>query len=192
MYRALYGGGQLSQMPSIETLVTARLSLRSLGLTDADFIYALVNEPDWLTYIGDKGVHNLEDAIRYIQTGPHAMYRQHGFGLMVVETLSEQRPIGLCGLLQRDNLSMPDLGFAFLAQARGQGYALEAAKAVIDNMFEKTSVLLLAAITAKNNQPSMALLAKLGFVFKSLHHMDEKDAGSNLFELSKADWLKTP
>ena len=59
------------------------------------------------------------------------MYARHGFGLWVVEPRGEQTPAGLCGLIKRDTLGDPDLGFAFLAAHRRKGYALEAARATL-------------------------------------------------------------
>ena len=175
----------------MQSLLTSRLRLRPLIMDDAKFILELVTDPDWLTYIGDKGVYSIDDAKAYICDGPQAMYQQHGLGLLLVESLESSKSLGLCGLLKRDNLPMPDVGFAFLAAARGQGYAYEAASAVIAHSFQQTSVDCLAAITSKTNMRSQTLLQKLGFTFKGLHHMNKSDPGSNLFELSKTTWLKT-
>ena len=175
----------------MQSLLTSRLRLRPLIMDDAKFILELVTDPDWLTYIGDKGVYSIDDAKAYICDGPQAMYQQHGLGLLLVESIESCKPLGLCGLLKRDNLPMPDVGFAFLAAARGQGYAYEAASAVIAHSFQQTSVDCLAAITSKTNMRSQTLLQKLGFTFKGLHHMNKSDPGGNLFELSKTTWLKT-
>jgi ribosomal-protein-alanine N-acetyltransferase len=187
----VHGSWQLNELEQMQNLLTSRLRLRPLIMDDAEFILELVTDPDWLTYIGDKGVHSMDDAKRYISVGPQAMYQQHGLGLLLVESIESCKPLGLCGLLKRDNLPMPDVGFAFLAAARGQGNAYEAASAVIVHSFQQRSIDCLAAITSKTNVRSQALLQKLGFTFKGLHHMDENDPGSNLFELSKATWLKT-
>lgn len=176
----------------MQNIQTPRLRLRPLVVDDAAFIFELVTDPDWLTYIGDKGVHTIDDAKDYITKGPQAMYKQYGIGLMVVELLGDNSPLGLCGLLQRANLTMPDIGFAFLKEARGQGYAFEAAAALIAHTFQFIQLDCLAAITAQKNAASQALLKKLGFSFKSIHHMDEHDPGSHLYELAKTTWLKTP
>ena len=93
---------------------TERLILRHLTLDDAAFIHELVNDPDWLRYIGDKGVRNLDDARAYIENGPMAMYERVGFGLFRVELKSRGTPIGMCGLIKRDTLPDVDIGFAFL------------------------------------------------------------------------------
>ena len=45
---------------------TKRLILRKITIEDAEFIFRLVNEPSFVTNIGDKGVRNLDDAERFI------------------------------------------------------------------------------------------------------------------------------
>ncbi len=72
------------------SIETSRLQIRWLDLDDAEFIYTLVNDPDWMRFIGDKGVRNLDHARDYLETGPMAMYRDHGFGLNRV-ALKKQR-----------------------------------------------------------------------------------------------------
>jgi len=52
------------------SLTTDRLLLRPLTLDDAPFIMELVTEPDWIRFIGDKKVHTLDDARRYLRDGP--------------------------------------------------------------------------------------------------------------------------
>ena len=95
-------------------LETERLILRRLTPDDAPFILTLLNEPSFLRYIGDKNVRNLDDARNYILTGPVASYEKHGFGLYLVELRESQTPIGLCGVIRREELPAPDIGFALL------------------------------------------------------------------------------
>ena len=87
---------------------TERLSLRHLALTDAAFILELVNDPDWLRYIGDRGIHTEDAARDYITHGPCAMYARFGFGLYRVELRESGIPTGLCGLIKRDWLDDED------------------------------------------------------------------------------------
>lgn len=148
------------------TLTTTRLHLRELRDTDADFIFRLLNDPSWLRYIGDRGVHSVDDAHRYIANGPVAMYRKHGFGLYVVEHRDDGTAMGLCGLLKRDGLDDVDIGFAFFPEFGGHGYALEAARAALDDGFSRHGLQRVVAITAQDNAASIRLLQKLGFVFE--------------------------
>jgi len=91
------------------SLETSRLDLRWLTPDDAAFILALVNDPDWIRFIGDKSVTNLAAARNYLETGPLVMYRRHGFGLNRVALKADNMAIGICGILQRENLAEADL-----------------------------------------------------------------------------------
>jgi [ribosomal protein S5]-alanine N-acetyltransferase len=140
---------------------TPRLRLDAVVEDDAPFIFELVNDPAWLRYIGDRQVHSLDDARGYVRNGPAASYAQHGFGLWRV-SLRDGTPIGLCGLLQRNALAHPDIGFAYLPDFRGRGYALEAARAVVDHARDTLGLRRLLAITRPDNEASMQLLGRLG------------------------------
>lgn len=144
-------------------LETARLSLTELSDRDAPFILGLLNEPSFLRYIGDRGVRNVHDARRYIQDGPVASYRRNGFGLLRVALKDDDTPIGMCGVLKRDALEEPDLGFSLLPAYWSQGYAHEAASAVMRHARETLGLGRVLAIVSPGNEPSLRLLAKLGF-----------------------------
>src|SRR3982750_718510 len=115
----------------LKVLETDRLILRHLAPEDAEFILRLLNEPSWLRFIGDKGIRTLEDARSYILKGPVEMYARLGFGLYLVELKEGLVPTGLCGLIKRDSLKDVDIGFAFLPEYWGRGYAYESAAAVM-------------------------------------------------------------
>src|SRR5829696_7602777 len=104
-------------------LETERLFLRHFRVDDAQFILTLLNEPSFLRYIGDKKVHELEDARQYILNGPVASYNRNGFGLYLIELKESHTPIGMCGLLRRDELADPDIGFALLPRFWHKGFA---------------------------------------------------------------------
>lgn len=147
----------------MQALATARLVIRPFAASDAGFIVELVNDPAWLLYIGDKNIRSLDDATRYIENGPRAMYRQHGFGLYLVQLAHPREPIGMCGLIRRDGLDDVDLGFAFLPRFRGQGYAFEAASAIAQYARRELGLSRIVAITSPGNAASARLLRKLGF-----------------------------
>ena len=115
----------------MRVLETDRLILRWMSAGDAPFILELVTEPSWLRFIGDRGVRTPDDAREYIRKGPVDMYARLGFGLYLTERKEDGVPIGICGLLKRESLDDVDLGFANLPRFWGEGYAYEAALAVI-------------------------------------------------------------
>lgn len=155
---------------------TDRLRLRKLVFEDVPFVRELVNDPDFIRYIGDRNVHCIEDAQQYLLSGPLMMYEQHNMGLLLVSLKQNQQPIGMCGLLQRDYLTHPDIGFAFLPEFRTAGYALEAAKSVIHYARQHKLANQICAMVSPDNLRSIALLGKLGLSYKrdlSLHELDK-------------------
>lgn len=143
---------------------TERLIIREFNLRDAAFIVALLNDDAFLSYIGDKKVRTEADAREYLQQGPLKSYRLHGFGLFCVTLASTEEAVGMCGLIKRDELDIPDLGYAFLPQFTGCGYALEACSAILQSVKEQAKVERLAAVVMPSNERSQSLLRKLGFV----------------------------
>jgi len=162
-------------------LETERLILCHLGAGDAEFILELLNEPSFIRYIGDKGVRNLDDARRYIAEGPVKSYELNGFGLNLVRLKVEGTPIGICGVLRRDTLPDPDIGFAFLPSYWNQGYALESAAAVMTHARESLGLSRILAITSPENQASEKLLGKIGLRFDRLVKLAEDADDVKLF-----------
>jgi RimJ/RimL family protein N-acetyltransferase len=161
-------------------LQTERLVIRELTLADAPFVLELVNEPAFHEYIGDRGVRDIAGAEKYLRDGPLASYAKHGFGLWGV-TLRDRTPLGICGLLQRDYLENPDLGYAFLARHHGQGYAHEAAVAVVSHADGPLGHTTLHALTAFRHPASVRLLGKLGFDFVKFFEQPGYPEPSRLF-----------
>jgi RimJ/RimL family protein N-acetyltransferase len=152
----------------VAVLETPRLELRRLSEEDALFVLRLLNEPSFLLNIGDRGVRTMDDARAYIVQGPMASYARFGFGLYLVELKEPRIPIGICGILKRDQLPEPDLGFAFLPAYWSQGYGLESAAAVRDHARATFGLPRLLAIVSPANAASIRLLEKLGFAFSSM------------------------
>lgn len=129
---------------------------------DAAFILALLNEPGWLQFIGDRGVHTLEDADRYIIEGPLSMHARHGFSLLRCDLCSSGEVVGICGLIQRDWLPVADIGFAFREVHAGRGLATEAVQATLQHAQQQHQMRRILAITAPENVASQRVLAKSG------------------------------
>lgn len=147
-------------------LETARLRLQPLSEDDCDFIAELLNDPGFLRYIGDRGVRTPADSPTYLRNGPWAMYEKYGFGLLRVSLRDTGEKIGMCGLLQRDWLEVPDIGFSFLQRHCASGYGRESAQAVLDDASARLGVKSVGAIVATYNTASINLLEKLGFSYR--------------------------
>jgi RimJ/RimL family protein N-acetyltransferase len=149
-------------------LETERLILREIVESDDEFMLDLLNQPSFIKYIGDRNVRNLEQAREFIESRYRKSYADHGYGLYAVELKSNDAPIGICGFVKRDTLPDADIGFAFLPQFEGKGYALESANAVMQYGREKLNLKRVLAITTQDNESSGRLLQKLGFKFEKL------------------------
>lgn len=148
------------------TLTTERLTIQPLTLEDAPHMLAVLNDPDFIVHVADRGVRTLEQAREYIDTGPLASYREHGFGMYAVRLNSSGEFMGLCGLVRRPQLDDVDIGYGFLPAARGRGLALEAARAVWDYAVNDLGLDRIVAIVSPHNGPSIRLLEKLGLRYE--------------------------
>ena len=160
--------------------ITNRLVVRRLNIDDTDFIIKLLNQPSFIENIADKGVRNKSDAVDYLNTGPIASYKQNGFGLSLVELKDSNTPIGMCGLIKRDELDDVDIGYSLLTEYEGKGYAREAAQAVLENGNSEHGLKRIIAVTSPTNFGSIKLLESLGFKYEKmveLYGMDNKMFG---------------
>lgn len=154
-------------------LQTDRLILRYLTTDDAEFVLRLVNDPSFIANIGDRGIRSLEQATNYLLDGPMSSYRHHGHGPYMVALKAALVPIGLCGLLKRLQFDDVDLGYALLPEFWRQGFAFEAASAVLDYAYDSLNLPRTLGLVSPDNAPSIRLLEKLGFEFSELRQMKE-------------------
>lgn len=159
---------------------TERLIIRHLQLEDVEFVIRLLNDDSFIRYIADKDVRTKTDAETYLLNGPINSYKALGFGLNLVELKSSGTPIGMCGLLKRTELEYPDIGFAFLPEFCGKGYAYEATCSILKEGISTYSLQNILAVTLPNNLGSNALLQKAGF--NLVGEVELYDSLNNLYE----------
>lgn len=142
-------------------LTTDRLVLRALYVGDAEFITELVNTPGWLTFIGDRQVYTVADAVPYIEK----IVLSPDIDYWVVTLNDSGEPVGVVSFIKRPHLEHRDIGFAFLPQYGKRGYAFEAAAAVLEEVVRNPGVDAVLATTLKENDGSIRLLERLGLEF---------------------------
>jgi RimJ/RimL family protein N-acetyltransferase len=162
-------------------LETQRLTLFELTRADAPFILDLVNQPSFLQFIGDRGVRTLADAEKYIENGPAASYARNGFGLWRVVSKESGEAIGMCGLIKRETLEDVDVGYAFLPQFWGKGYAFEAVQGVLAYAKTRAGLSRVVAIVDPTNQASIRVLEKAGMQFVKMVRLAADDIELKLF-----------
>lgn len=145
---------------------TKRLILNEFTSDDSKFILELLNSPGWLKHIGNRGIHSIQDAEKYISDKIAVSYNKNGYGFYKIILKSSREKAGMCGLIKRDTLDDIDIGFALLPQFEGNGYAFEASEAVMDYAKYHLKINRIAAITVTYNTTSIKLLDKLGMKFE--------------------------
>jgi len=142
-------------------IITERLLLNILTEGDYDFMRKLVNTEGWLQFIGDRNIHSKEAAIAYINkiNGTPDVY------YWVVRLKDTHRPVGIITFIKREYLTHFDIGFAFLAEYNGKGYAYEAANKVLSCVRLQRQYQTVLATTLPGNVRSIKLLVNLGFHF---------------------------
>ena len=165
----------------MQVIETGRLRLRYFHADDAGFIVRLLNEPSFIEFIGDKGVRTVEEANQYLLDGPLDSYERFGYGLNMVELKETGEPIGMCGLVQRENLDDADIGYAFLEQFWSNGYARESVEVVLQHARQTLGLDRILAIVTSDNHSSIKLLEKVGLTFERMIRMSDDDVELKIF-----------
>jgi ribosomal-protein-alanine N-acetyltransferase len=145
-------------------LETERLRLRWLTEDDADLMLAIWNDPDFVHFVGDRGVRTLDEARDAMRNGVLQLYRDFGFGPYCLTLRGSDEAMGICGLFKRAKLDYPDIGYALLPAFCGRGYAFEAARVVAEHARAHMQLAKLYAIVTPGHARSVRLLEKLGMV----------------------------
>lgn len=167
-----------------KTYETERLIIKLVDLNDAEFLMKLVNTEKWLKNIGDRNIHNLEDAQKYVREKNLPQIERLGFGNAVVILKGSNAKIGTVGLYDREGIDGVDIGFAFLEEYEGKGYAYESAKKMMDIGICDFGIKKVSAITLPGNFSSIKLIEKLGLKFKEVARIPNDTEDLNLYELN--------
>ena len=150
-------------MKRYQDFETKRLTIRSVKTEDASFILELMNTPKWIEFIGDRNVRTVEEAEAYIKEKAFPQLEKYGHTNNVIIRKKDNIKLGTCGIYYREGKEDPDIGFAFLPQFEGKGYAYEASHRIMIAAKEDFGLLELGAYTLENNLSSRKLLERLGF-----------------------------
>jgi len=148
------------------TYETERLYLKPIDTADAGFIEELYNTPQFIRHIGDRKIRSTELAIRYITEHFLPQFEKRGFGNYIVILKSDGTKIGAAGIFERKSLDVPDIGFSFLEEFQGKGYAYEASRKIKEIGMKDFGLKKISDITSQENLSSQKLIEKLGLVYK--------------------------
>jgi [ribosomal protein S5]-alanine N-acetyltransferase len=101
------------------------------------------------------------------------LYRERGFGLWALERLGSGELLGDCGLVPQhiDDRDEIEVGWHVKREMWGQGFAPEAARAVLQHAFETLRVPYVISLIRPENVNSLRVAEKLGmYVWKETVH----------------------
>jgi RimJ/RimL family protein N-acetyltransferase len=166
----------------VHPIESERLRLRAIEPDrDAAQMLALLNDPGFVRFIGDRGVRTQQEARDYAAMRVLPAYALHGYGMYAIERLADGAWLGNAGLVRRDGLPGPDIGYAVLSEFAGQGYAGEAARAVFAYARAKLGLHDLYGITDLDNVVSGKILLGLGMEERGVIQLPGVDSPSRLY-----------
>ena len=142
--------------------------MRWLTLDDANLMLSVWNDPAFFKHVGDRGIRTVQQAEENLLSGAFKLYTDYGYGPFKLTRKADDMAIGTCGLFRREGYEDPDIGWSVLPEFGRQGYAYEAASAVLDYARKDLGLTRILAFISPENAPSIGLATKLGLRFERL------------------------
>lgn len=157
---------------------TERLIIRTWMPADVASLAAIYGDAETMQYIlsGTKTLEQTREAIAKMVEA----HERDGCSMWPVVLKENSELIGSCGLMKTDEDGKLELGFAFAPAARGHGYAIEAARGVLDFGFNQLHARTIVALVHFFNAPSIALAYKLGMQFDRVVRMKRGNRGADV------------
>lgn len=152
-------------------LETQRLLFRLFSREDQALIYTLNLDPEVTRFTHDP-IKDIEQAAMVLEKTILPQYALYNHGRWAVHIKATGEFIGWCGLKYRAELNEIDLGYRFMKQFWGKGYATEAADASIRYGFEKLNINRIVARAELGNTGSIRVLEKCGMNYTGNEEMD--------------------
>ena len=149
-------------------LTTERLVLRPPAPDDLPVWHAIYLDAEEVWYGAPRSSldENREKLTRQI-----AHFEQHGFGMCAVDLAASGETIGAAGLQHLEGGPEVEVGYRFLKERWGRGYATESARASIDFGFDEVGLERIVAVALETNIASRRVLEKCGLREVGLTHV---------------------
>lgn len=157
---------------------TERLILRDMLATDDEGMFALDSDPEVHRYVGNKPVQTIEESRRVIEI-IRSQYDTNGIGRWAVIEKNTGLFIGWAGLklmkeMTNGHINYLDLGYRFIRQHWGKGYAKEAAKASAAYAWNELHAKDLFGMAEEHNIASRKVLESVGLVYREMFDWNDK------------------
>lgn len=164
---------------------TKHLYLRRFTVDDAEEYWPLVSRPEILRYTGEQPQATLDDVREILLTRPLKDYSVHGFGRMACIEKSTGRIVGFSGLKYLEGLHEVDIGYRFLPECWGKGYATESALMLMRQYNSEFGVRRIVGLVHAENVASKRVLEKLGLRFERGLPPDDDGGSMMLYSIAQ-------
>ena len=176
---------------NVPSLTTARLVLRPLSESDVPALFAIHSDPVAMRYW--SGAAWKDDERGRAMVARDRDQREIDHLRLGIELADTGGLVGTCTLFQiNDQCARAELGYILVSSAWGRGYMREALNAFLGYAFTELNLSRIEADTDPRNEPSLRLLASLGFVkeghFRERWVVDGEVSDSAMFGLLRRDW----
>ncbi|HXA47751.1 MAG TPA: GNAT family N-acetyltransferase [Burkholderiaceae bacterium] len=166
------------------TLQTERLILRPFTEDDAEEYFPLASHPDVLRYTGESPKKSVAEVRQLLLDRPIRHYAVHGYSRMACIEKSSGRLIGFSGLKYVDELKDVDIGYRFVPDCWGKGYATESARFLMQEGIREFKFKRIIGMAEPENVGSTNVLKKLGLKFERHFTMDGDPTELALYALT--------
>lgn len=151
---------------------TERLYLRRFTIEDAELVLLLNSNVEVLKYLDEPPLQDIPHAEKILNDMIFPQYKL-GLGRWAVFIKESDTFIGWCGLKYRPELDEIDLGYRYIPQYWGKGYAYEAAKAALDYGFTGLKLKTIIGRAHVDNTASLHILQKLNMQYLGEEFIDD-------------------
>ena len=156
-------------------LESERLRLEPFQESDINELYVMERDPEVKRYGG--GVLTRAQAEKLLKRFV-AQVRDTGWGAVAIKERATGRIVGLCGIYETENLQEAELFYGLARDAWGQGYATEAAKALVFAALREWGVSRIVVPVNPENVRSIRVLEKIGMRFS--HAVNDPESGGSV------------
>jgi RimJ/RimL family protein N-acetyltransferase len=147
--------------PSGAIFETPRLVARRVELTDAAAMHKVYGDADAMRWVGDGEPLDLAQCEHWVEV-THRNYATRGYGMFALVSRELSSVIGFCGLVHPGGQDETELKYALCRKFWGQGFASEAAAAMLAAASSNFGRQRVIATAAPENIASHRVLLKAG------------------------------
>jgi RimJ/RimL family protein N-acetyltransferase len=143
-------------------IVTARLVLRRYTRDDIPDVLGLASQPSLAGVFAERIQATVEGVRKYIDVqNSYQPFEKGRVFELAIERKEDRRVIGFVGMIRREH-GQAEIGWGLGVEYRGQGYATEAARALMGYGFHSLGLHRIYADTNTDNLASWKIMERLG------------------------------